>query len=194
MFGELIDLILKSKIITSSNIYKRLIDMLNTQDFKNSLNEASVNKDYSCIRCYKCLEEIIKTFYKKDDDFLFAVYQYALSKSFSEAVTLELDEEDFAIFETYLLLLKVFSKFQKLSNDGSFQSRYPLFFLGLDEERNLEDPSEYKKFVEAFEGDYVYEMMKLNQEVIGYNTLDHVCGVHYLSLYIARQAKTKTYL
>ncbi|MCX7694631.1 MAG: cytidyltransferase [Caloramator sp.] len=191
MFGEFIDLILKSRIITSSSIYKKLIDMLNTQDFKNNLNEASVNRDYSCKRCYICLEEIIKTFYKKDDDFLFAVYQYALSKSFKEAVTLELDEEDFAIYETYLILLKVFSKFQKLSNDDSFQSRYPLFFLGLDEERILEDPTEYKRFVEAFEGDYVYEMMKLNQEIIGYNTLDHVCGVHYLSLYIARQAKVK---
>ncbi|CDF57771.1 nicotinate-nicotinamide nucleotide adenylyltransferase [Thermobrachium celere] len=191
MFGEFLELILKSKIITSSHIYRSLIDMLNHQDFKNKLSEAAVQRDYSCLRCYKCLEEIIKSFYKRDDDFLFAVYQYALSKSFSEAVTLPLYEEDFAIFETYLILLKVFSKFQKLSNDGSFQSRYPLFFLTPEEESTLEDPSEYRTFIKAFNEDYIYEMMKLNQEIIGYNTLDHVCGVHYLSLYIARQVKSK---
>ncbi|HQI17490.1 MAG TPA: cytidyltransferase, partial [Bacillota bacterium] len=31
--------------------------------------------------------------------------------------------------------------------------------------------------------------MKLNQEVLGFNTLDHICGVHYLALYIGRELK-----
>lgn len=191
MFGEFLELILKSKIITSSPIYNKLLEFLNSQDFKNKLNSVVISKDFSSLSCYKCLDDIINYFYKSNDDFLFAVYQYALSKSFKEAVTLELNTEDFPIYECYLNLLRVFSKFQKLSNDGSFQSRYPLFFLNTDEENTLEDPIEYRKFKEAFNNEYIYEMMKLSQEIIGYNTLDHVCGVHYLSLFLARQIKQR---
>lgn len=191
MFGEFIELILKSKLIISSPIYNKLLELLNNQDFKNKLNSIVIKKDFSSLSCYKCLEDIISQFYNSSDDFLFAVYQYALSKSFKDAVTLELNPQDFPIFECYLSLLRVFSKFQKLSNDGTFQSLYPMFFLNADEENSLEDPTEYRRFKEAFNNEYIYEMMKLNQEVIGYNTLDHVCGVHYLSLFLARQIKQK---
>ncbi len=36
-------------------------------------------------------------------------------------------------------------------------------------------------------------MMKLSEEVMGFNTLDHVCGVHYLCVHIGRQLKKSWY-
>ena len=60
-----------------------------------------------------------------------------------------------------------------------------------EEIETLENEDEYVKFIKAFKKDYIYEMMKLNGEVFKYNTLDHICGVHYLSLHIARQLKDK---
>ena len=81
------------------------------------------------------------------------------------------------------------SEFQKNDTDNTWQSKYPLRFLSPEEENQLENPIEYKKFLKAFDELYVYEMMKLNQEVLGFNTLDHICGVHYLALYIGRELK-----
>ena len=118
------------------------------------------------------------------------IYQYTLNKSFPEATAIDLIDKLNAPSELYLRVFSVLCEAQKNSSDESWQSRYPMNFLTLEEENELEYPDEYRKFVKAFNDNYTYEMMKINGELTGFTTLDHVCGVHYLSLYIARQLKS----
>ncbi len=89
----------------------------------------------------------------------------------------------------YLKLLRIISEFQKTSNDNTFQSRYPLVWLTVEERKKLEYSAEYKRFIKAIDEEYIYEMMKLSQEVLKYNTLDHICGVNQIALFIGRQCK-----
>ena len=115
-------------------------------------------------------------------------YRYAVGKSFPHTVDFYVSERLNAACSLYLETLRGVIDYLKVAGDGdSWESKYPLHFLTRKEENNLENPQEYRRFLAAFNQDYVYEMMKLNQEVIGYNSLDHVLGVHFLALFISRQ-------
>lgn len=144
--------------------------------------------DYSC----KALEEAFKSVSHClfdtdiDETFLEKVYYYALSLSFPDAVIIEL-ESDRRVYAFFLKLLHVYNEFQMNSDDGSFMSVYPLEMLSHDEVLELEDADEYKRFEEAFKVQNIYEMMKLNYEVAGHSTIEHILGVHHLAMTIARQ-------
>jgi nicotinic acid mononucleotide adenylyltransferase len=116
-------------------------------------------------------------------------YYHSLSYSFPEAVSITLDPTFTPVAEIYLRILRVASQYQQRGADTTWQSKYPLTLLTEEETLALEDPREYMQFKKAFYQEFVYEMMKLNQEVIGYSTLDHICGVHFMALKVARQLK-----
>lgn len=167
-------------------------DNLKSDTFKNDLKDLIIEKDYSSSRvlylCNKIIDQL--TPFSKPDDWMNYLYQYALLKSFPEAVTIKIDDKYNTTCEFLLRVLRIVSEVQKISEDGTWQSLYPMNFITLEEENLLEHPEEYRKFLKAFRHDYTYEMMKLNGEVFGFNTLDHICGVHYLALFIARQLKS----
>lgn len=122
------------------------------------------------------------------------VYQYALSYAFPEAVTQALNPEWNHLAEVCLEVLRLVSRYQMTVSDAdSWQGRYPLELLTQAEIDALEDPAEYLRFQSVYEREYVYEMMKLNQEVMGYTTLDHICGVNHLAMNTARQLQSRGY-
>ncbi|MFL0247843.1 cytidyltransferase [Candidatus Clostridium stratigraminis] len=166
-------------------------DGLKADSFKNNLKDLIFERDYSCKRVLYLCNEIIDNLvpFSKPDNWLDYLYQYTLAKSFPEAVIIKIDTAYNSACEFYLRVLRIIAEVQKTSQDGTWQSLYPMDFLTLEEENSLEYPEEYRKFLKAFKHNYTYEMMKLNEEVFGFNTLDHICGVHFLALFIARQLK-----
>ncbi|MCM0648484.1 cytidyltransferase [Clostridium swellfunianum] len=160
--------------------------------FIDNLNNIIEDKDYSCSRTLKLCENMLNkiSYPNTPENWLIYIYQYTLNKSFPGAVSIILLDSLQPACELYLRVLRILSDAQKISKDKTWQSLYPLFFLNSEEEENLEHPEEYRKFIKAFKHNFTYEMMKLNSEVYGYNTLDHICGVHYLSLFLARQMKS----
>ena len=184
MNPEILDIASQQK-----NFVKKYIE---SPEFSNKLLSIIENKDYSCQAVYALCQDILNTIDKKHNshNWLYKVYQFALSQSFPEAV--ELSFEDISdncrkTFLLYLEVLRVISEYQKSSDDSTFQSKYPLNFLTAEEKSKLEKPAEYKRFIKAFKDEYIYEMMKLSQEVLNYNTLDHICGVNWIALFIGRQ-------
>ncbi len=159
--------------------------------FIDNLHKIVRNRDYSCnsvlLLCQSLMNQVAQD--NIPSNWLEYVYQYTLNKSFPHAVEAELKNGLDCSCSIYLQTLREISEFQKNDTDDTWQSRYPIRFLSSEEENELENPIEYKKFLKAFDELYVYEMMKLNQEVLGFNTLDHICGVHYLALYIGRELK-----
>ncbi len=170
------------------NITKEHIE---SSDFKKYISSMIVSKDYSCKAVYSSCSTLLNKLAdnKAPSDWLNYIYQYSLNKSFPHAVTVELDEALDTACLVYLNILRIISYYQKISDDGSWQSKYPLLTLTDEEKKQLENPTEYESFIKVFTDDYVYEMMKLNQEIMGHNTLDHICGVQYLALFIGRQLK-----
>jgi len=159
--------------------------------FLANLRKIVESKDYSCSSvltlCQNLMDELAQD--NIPPSWLEYVYEYALNKSFPHAVKAELRDNLENSSIVYLKTLKEISILQKKDNDNTWQSKYPMLFLLPEEEAELENPTEYRKFLKAFDDEYVYEMMKLNQENLGFNTLDHICGVHHLALYIGRELK-----
>lgn len=157
--------------------------------FINELHRIVENKDYSCNAVYLLCQDMLSELWggQKPAKPLEYIFQFALSKSFPHSVEISLDPHLSSGCQLYLITLRIVSEFQKKTEDGTWQSRYPLVFLSVEEQEGLPNPKEYTAFIKAFQQEYIYEMMKLNYEVIGHNTLDHICGVHHLALFIARQ-------
>lgn len=45
---------------------------------------------------------------------------------------------------------------------------------------------EYRRFCYRFREEYIYEMLRLSREVTSFRTLEHMAGVHYVSMRVAR--------
>ncbi|MBV7274577.1 cytidyltransferase [Clostridium sp. PL3] len=192
VYNRIIRKLTSIKWLQKYNIEKKIIDeYVRNKDFSSALKDLIENMNFTAKGtlniCFPFLNKLAKENVPKD--WLNYIYQYTLNKAFPETVSIDLLEELILPCELFLRIFRVICDIQKISSDGSFESLYPMNFLTLQEENELEHPEEYKKFIKAFKGNYTYEMMKINGELTGFTTLEHVCGVHYLSTVIARQAK-----
>lgn len=151
------------------------------------------DKDYSCKRTCESFAWIVKAMFKDriQEDFLEDAYKYTLLKAFPESVHDHKFLYPKIYYELFLKTLEVVNNHQKNSDDQTFMSVYPFELLTQKEINALEHPQEYKTFKEAFESQYIYEMMKLNYEVGGHSTIEHILGVHFLAMHIGRQLRDK---
>lgn len=180
------------KWLQKNNLERELMDSyISSEQFIASLRSIIADQDYSCRRALEILEKLMLriTDGESPEDWLSYIYQYSINKSFEDAVTIKLDSRFDLACEVYLRFLRMISDIEKVSDNGTWQSLYPMDFLTQEEQDELEHPEEYKKYIKAFQSTYAYEMMKLSQDVMGYNTLDHICGVHSLAVTLGRQLK-----
>ncbi|MFZ5966984.1 MAG: cytidyltransferase [Bacillota bacterium] len=192
MYNEIVDALLDKDFLNRLSIHQKFIKShIHDIYFHGCVSTIVEDKDYSCSRVLKLCKNMLNDMAGDDgpDNWLEYIFQYTLSKSFPEAIEIKLLPSLNHACELYLKVLRIVSEFQKQSDDRTWQSIYPLYLLTEEEEKELENPWEYLTFKKAFYDEYIYEMMKLNQEVKGYTTLDHISGVHYLALHIGRQLK-----
>jgi nicotinic acid mononucleotide adenylyltransferase len=164
---------------------------LNKPAFTEYIEEILKHKNFTGKAVINLTREILTILSKgyHPDSWLKVIYQYTLSKSFPEAMEMTVDPVAESACLYFLEVYRLFNTLQKTMDEKSFQSAYAFYFLEESEIMALESPLEYRRFKQAFKNDYIYEMMKLNQEIMGYTTLDHICGVHYLAMRLARQLK-----
>ncbi|OJV66058.1 MAG: hypothetical protein BGO41_09005 [Clostridiales bacterium 38-18] len=170
---------------------KLIIDLTSDDRFKEQLKSMMDNNIYSCQAVFELLLPFFESYsvQMNQEEWLNYFYQYALHFSFPKAITATLTVAKNKASEIYLRTLKIVAQWQMHSKDETWQSQYPLELLSDKEIDALEDKTEYLAFKRAYQHLYVYEMMKLNQEVIGFTTLDHICGVNHLAMKTARQLK-----
>lgn len=124
-----------------------------------------------------------------NNKFLEYAYEYILSLSFPKSVNIKLEENLNKRVIVFLIFYKEWLNLEKKIDKELFYNKYSLQFLTQTEVQKLNINHEYHKFVKKFETEYIYEMMKLNQEIKGYSTLDHISGVSFIASNIARQLK-----
>ncbi|SCZ77653.1 nucleotidyl transferase family protein [Acidaminobacter hydrogenoformans] len=164
---------------------------LNAPVFEARLSHLIRQKTYGAKEVYNLMKPLLERLAGDEwiEDMLAYCHDYSINLSFPGTVTRIETPKLNAVARLYLMALMIMSEEQKDSRDGTWESLYPIRFLTEREISELEDPFEYLRFKKFYEGDFVYEMMKLNQALTGYTTLDHVCGVHHLAVKIARQLK-----
>ncbi|MDY3281915.1 nicotinate-nicotinamide nucleotide adenylyltransferase [Dysosmobacter sp.] len=67
-----------------------------------------------------------------------------------------------------------------------FDPRYDFSFCTESELQKSFIAREYRQFLSRFREEYVYEMLRLGREVTPFRTLDHIAGVHYVAMTVAR--------
>ena len=160
--------------------------LINTK-FVDNLMVLINNKQITCQGVIDLSEDILNSVCgEPPEEWLAYIFQYVLNKSFSEAVTIKLNSKYEAPVLIYLEILRTILKYAQHIE----LSKIPRFeFLNDEEIQDLPSRSEYLNFLNAFDKNYVYELMMLDGEVNGYNTLNHVAAVHFVAMHVARQLK-----
>lgn len=193
LYKRITKILLSPRLIEKHGLKKENINLhIKSSYFTDTLYYMVTKKDYSCLSTFNLCKNIFFDlgYEKQSEDFLSYVYKYSIHMSFPHAVIIKNDIKLNNLCNLYLKILSIICEFEKKSKSSTWQYKYPINFLDVNETNDLEDSREYKKFIKEFKNNYVYEMMKLSSEVMGFNTLDHVCGVHYLSLHLGRQLKS----
>ena len=112
-------------------------------------------------------------------------YEYVVSFAYPDQARV-IDTRASRYFPLLLKIYTALTDYEKTLPDASFIGRHLFAFLTPQEQQTLSD-DEYALFLEAFREDHIYEIMKLSREIFGFNTLDHVLGVHFVAMHIARQ-------
>jgi nicotinic acid mononucleotide adenylyltransferase len=166
-----------------------VVSYMEKSSFSNMLVQMIQENRYTCLAVLELCDDMLKHLWNDHmtQDPLYYVYQYALTKSFPHAVEIELDERLDHGCLLYLEALRATIPIQQENDKESFQARYPLLLAIKETEYSASSSREYQHFLKAFNQEYMIEMMKLNFEVTHHNTMDHVSGVHYLAVRVARQ-------
>lgn len=118
-------------------------------------------------------EEILEYFFQRLREGLF------------EERSVEVHMEWEALFEGFLEAYAAADK-QEREEGETFLARYPLRFLTPKEIKKLESPKEYLTFHRAFERERVYLLLKLDRDLHGFSTVEHILGVHHLAMKLGR--------
>ncbi|MBS1348111.1 MAG: HD domain-containing protein [Firmicutes bacterium] len=165
------------------------IDLLRKDNWREKCNKLdSYNKDLDCASILSYCAKTLKRFGEEPaSGWLQFTYRYAISLSYPEqSYDLgTIKQQDGALF----ILAVLQSFYQTAHSRGLIDQRFDLYF---PDERDIEDSEyseEYYAAFNYFKKSFVYEMMRLAQEITPYTILEHIAGVHNLAIKIGRQMK-----
>ncbi len=67
-----------------------------------------------------------------------------------------------------------------------FDPLMDLAFASTEQAAQSDRREEYARFLACFRSEFVYELMRLGREVTPFHTLEHVAGVHYVAMTVAK--------
>jgi len=167
---------------------KDLLTFLENRKFQLGLQKLQAKKDYHAESLFGLVTKYFQPIYHAEALDLDRVYDYLVLKVDEDAreTTFTKEEQDF--LEVFLAIYEVMLQAEEHEDLDAFYVTHGFQFLTKKEMDLLED-DEYRRFLKAFKEDHIYPLMKLSRDLKGYNTLDHVAGVHYVGMFIARQLK-----
>ncbi|NBI05391.1 cytidyltransferase [Senegalia massiliensis] len=187
IYKKISNKILNNEDIKKDDYYKEIREYFKSDIFLKKLDNIMKNKDFSANNIFELLSEIFKKYDNKNKSFwLNYLYNYILYKSFPHAITIELKKEYNTPALIFTIIFKVFTDYER-NNENLPEGRYPLKLISNSNIKKFNILNEYKQFKKSFENNYVYELMKLHQEVTGHTTLNHVTGVHYVAMNVSYQ-------
>ncbi|MGB3368671.1 MAG: cytidyltransferase [Acidaminobacteraceae bacterium] len=184
------------KFLKQNGFDRNIIKMfLDSDKFKSDFTNLVEYKTFDI----KSIAEVFSNLFEGigrnvDDELITFTYKYSVNLSFADTEEINANNDMIPYANFLLKIYSYINRIEKIyGDDQSWQKKYPIDFITTEEQEELEDAREYIKFKKYFMSDYVYEMIKLSQDIMGFTTLDHICGVHHLALKIGRQLKSLDY-
>ncbi len=124
-----------------------------------------------------------------DEGWALALYNYLLDRNFPGEEPLPYTESQTEfLFSTACLLQTLFDEERE---SLPFHPLYDFAFCTKEEVRRYDRNGEYEAFRKAWRDDFVYELMRIGQEVTPHHTLEHIAGVHAIAMTITRALAEK---
>lgn len=131
-----------------------------------------------------CAEPMAQISETPEEGWLAFIYDFGCAVLYPEAEKEARYEPYHAAAHFYLTVLQFFlDQERKVVAPEKFVD---FELLTPEEYEGFESRNEYTRFLKAWREDYVYEVFRLNMEATDYKTLEHVAGVHYVAMFVAR--------
>lgn len=165
---------------------KSMLELLQLDDWKENVNAILEDDEINCKKVLEICKKTLKYLsIEPEFGWMDYIYHHILSTLFPENPKINTIPECEAGRLFYLEVLRTFFKYEK--ENTQFNPRIHFEFLTDDEIIKARASDEYKILINLFRTNYIYEFMRIGSEITKYKTLAHICGVHYVSMYIGRQ-------
>ena len=165
---------------------KRMLDILSKSEWASGIAEIMNKGDFTCADvlslCENSLNEIVD---EPDGGWLRYLFDFTINGLYPEKGDAKYFNGRQAGACFLYEVLRQFFEYERLEKGAS-----PMKFierLSDDEIENCPSREEYKRYLQMCDEYYVYEFMRIGREITPYKLLDHVAGVHFLAMHIARQ-------
>ena len=187
MIEELTAKLCAREFLAASNLSRESVLMLmNREYWEGQLGRIfPIKRRIQCREIYEiCREPMSLIGREPRDGWMRFTYQYVCHILYPDEEFSRQAEPYAAGALFYLAVLQFI--FDKEREVLPFEPMVHFAFLSEEEALSYESYTEYKKFKNAFYKEYIYEMMRLNAEVTPFRTLEHIAGVHYVAMTVAR--------
>lgn len=187
MIEELTAKLCAREFLAASNLSRESVLMLmNREYWEGQLGRIfPIKRRIQCREIYEiCREPMSLIGREPRDGWMRFTYQYVCHILYPDEEFSRQAEPYAAGALFYLAVLQFI--FDKEREVLPFEPMVDFAFLSEEEALSYESYTEYKKFKNAFYKEYIYEMMRLNAEVTPFRTLEHIAGVHYVAMTVAR--------
>ncbi len=187
MIEELTAKLCAREFLAASNLSRESVLMLmNREYWEGQLGRIfPIKRRIQCRESYEiCREPMSLIGREPRDGWMRFTYQYVCHILYPDEEFSRQAEPYAAGALFYLAVLQFI--FDKEREVLPFEPMVDFAFLSEEEALSYESYTEYKKFKNAFYKEYIYEMMRLNAEVTPFRTLEHIAGVHYVAMTVAR--------
>lgn len=164
---------------------KKMQSLLKNVSFRNQLGSVLEGRQVSCEEVLSLCEEIMRELspVAPESGWLQYIYCYVRKGLFPESCQ---SEENLEFEKASIFYLEV------LHNLFLWEKKWQSFerTRDFDFPENVGDShytEEYARFLSCFREQYVYELMRIGREIMPFDLLAHVAGVHYVAMHVARQ-------
>ena len=170
---------------------KRMNEILSKTDFQAGILALLNKNTFTCedivTLCKNSLAEFAK---EPDSGWLKHLYDYTVSRLYPEKINGIDYEKSYACIQFLYAVMRYFFEYEKRKSSTKNSIKF-IDNLSLDEISGCHTKEEYERYLKMYDELYFYEFMRISKEITQFNLIDHVAGVHALSIYIARQVKQK---
>lgn len=187
---EILDNLTKTEFLKKININEEKIQsFVINKKFVNGLVDILDKKLFTCSEVLDLCGDIMNNLCQSQPkNWHKYIYEYVLNKSFSQVVNIKFNQKYESSVLIYLEILRTIFQYVKKSDIS-----YKIFNFDFikEESENVVKSDEYITFINMFKNNYIYELMKLDEELNRCNLLKYTSIVHNLSMNIGRQCVEK---
>lgn len=168
--------------------HKTLRDYFSGIEFYMQFERMLGAKRYDALSLAELFHPLYAGIYNKDvRDWLIEILTYTMHLNFS-GFSEQVIVDHIPYHQIFLDCLRFVNELEHEAGDGGLL-QHPMQMLTEQEERYPDIHPEYFTFKREFTENCIYEMMKIDIAVRGYNTIQHVIYVNAVGMHIARQLR-----